>query len=382
MPCGDQIQVRQVKSRTSNEGEEMPKVFISYRRSDTQMVAGRLRESLARRLGEESIFRDKDSIGAGEDWTKAIKASLSGDVVVLALIGPGWATARDETGGRRLDDPADWNRVELEQALNGAARVIPLVVDETKMPRESDLPESLRPLARSNALKLRDDDWDSDIERLTRAIGTRGISSRMRRLAVVAIACAVIVGGGAGYWWLGFSDGTGNSVAQPERRASATSGKDIRGKFYKDLEEAFNLLNSSNPADKAKAIGVVDVNVERINIALESFPDDAYLHALAGYAAKNVFESSRENNLLSAEQRQKYLAQARKHFEAALKIDPGDASALNGMGNVSFYEGKFDTAIRYHELAIKEAGSRGYPNAEQDLSLVKRVKSGAVAFRP
>jgi tetratricopeptide (TPR) repeat protein len=382
MPCGDQIQVRQMKARTSNEGEEMPKVFISYRRSDTQMVAGRLRESLARRLGEEAIFRDKDSIGAGEDWTKAIKASLSGDVVVLALIGPGWATARDETGARRLDDPADWNRVELEQALNGSARVIPLVVDETKMPRESELPESLRALARSNALKLRDDDWDSDIERLTRAIGARGISSRIWRLAMAATACAVIVGGGAGYWWLGLSDGTGKSTAQPERQASSSSGKDIKGKFYKDLEEAFNLLNSSNPADKAKAIGVVDVNVERINIALESFPDDAYLHALAGYAAKNVFESSRENNLLSAEQRQKYLAQARKHFEAALKIDPSDASALNGMGNVSFYEGKFDTAIRYHELAIKEAGSRGYPNAEQDLNLVKRVKSGEVAFRP
>jgi hypothetical protein len=80
----------------------MPKVFISYRRSDTQMVAGRLRESLARRLGNAAIFRDKDSIGAGEDWTKAIEASLSGDVVVLALIGPGWETARDEAGGRRL----------------------------------------------------------------------------------------------------------------------------------------------------------------------------------------------------------------------------------------------------------------------------------------
>ncbi|MCK7473126.1 MAG: toll/interleukin-1 receptor domain-containing protein [Rhodopseudomonas palustris] len=62
----------------------MPRIFISYRRSDSQMVAGRLRESLARRLDDEAIFRDKDSIGAGEDWIRAIEASLTGDAVVLA----------------------------------------------------------------------------------------------------------------------------------------------------------------------------------------------------------------------------------------------------------------------------------------------------------
>lgn len=361
--------------------KQMPKVFISYRRSDTQMVAGRLRESLARRLGDEAIFRDKDSIGAGEDWTKAIEASLSGDVVVLALIGPGWETARDEAGSRRLDDPADWNRVELEQALKGSGRVIPLLVDGAKMPREVELPENLRPLARSNALKLRDDDWDSDIERLSRAIGARGNSSRMRRLAVAMIAFAVIVGGGASYWWLSFSDAPVDSTTQPERGAGSSYREDIQGKLYDDLEKALKLLVSANPADKAKAIGMVDANLARISTTLESFPDDAYMHALAGYAAKNVFESSRGNDLLSAEQRQRYLVQARKHFEDALKLKPKDPSALNGMGNVSFYEGKFDAAIRYHELAIKEAGG-AYPHAEHDLNLVKRVKSGEVAFRP
>lgn len=335
----------------------MPKVFISYRRSDTQMVAGRLRESLARRLGDEAIFRDKDSIGAGEDWTKAIEASLSGDVVVLALIGPGWETARDEAGSRRLDDPADWNRVELEQALKGSGRVIPLLVDGAKMPREAELPENLRPLARSNALKLRDDDWDSDIERLSRAIGARGNSSRMRRLAVAMIAFAVIVGGGASYWWLSFSDAPVDSTTQPERGAGSSYREDIQGKLYDDLEKALKLLVSANPADKAKAIGMVDANLARISTTLESFPDDAYMHALAGYAAKNVFESSRGNDLLSAEQRQRYLVQARKHFEDALKLKPKDPSALNGMGNVSFYEGKFDAAISITSWRSRRLGA-------------------------
>src|SRR5262245_8844103 len=64
---------------------KMSRLFISYRRSDTQMVAGRLRESLAKRVGERTIFRDKNSIVPGEDWTKAIEQGLSGGVIVLAL---------------------------------------------------------------------------------------------------------------------------------------------------------------------------------------------------------------------------------------------------------------------------------------------------------
>ena len=59
------------------------KIFISYRRSEAQMVAGRLRESLAQRLGEKAIFRDKDSIRPGEDWTKAIEAARPASIAAL-----------------------------------------------------------------------------------------------------------------------------------------------------------------------------------------------------------------------------------------------------------------------------------------------------------
>jgi hypothetical protein len=182
----------------------MVKLFISYRRSDTQMVAGRLRESLARRLGERAIFRDKNSLAAGEDWTKAIDDALSGDVVLLALIGPSWATITDSSGRRRLDDPGDWNRVELERAFERRRRVIPLLVDDAKMPAEAELPDGLKGLARSMALKLRDDDWDSDVERLVQALGRIDASSSFRRPAIVAaLAVVLVVLAGTGYWLLG-----------------------------------------------------------------------------------------------------------------------------------------------------------------------------------
>jgi hypothetical protein len=185
----------------------MPIVFISYRRSDSQMVAGRLREALARHFGDSAIFRDKNSIGAGEDWTKAIKAELTHDTVVIALMGPTWAAAKDETGRRRLDDPGDWNRLELEEALRQGCRVVPLLVDDTKMPKESEMPQSLASIARANALKLRDDDWDSDVERLIGAVDPRNAAGRTRRAATIAAAAlAVLVIGAAGYAWWGSRD--------------------------------------------------------------------------------------------------------------------------------------------------------------------------------
>jgi len=198
----------------------MPKVFISYRRSDTQMAAGRLRQSLTSRIGDAAIFRDKDSIAGGTDWIKAIEDNLKAeDVVVLTLIGPNWLTARDGAGRRRLDDPEDWNRVEIENALRLGRTVIPVLVDDARMPSEADLPESLKALVRSNSVKLRDDDWESDVDKLGRLLGMQGPAATERNVhaapklsrspsrigAVIAAILFVLLGAGA---WFYSSTGT------------------------------------------------------------------------------------------------------------------------------------------------------------------------------
>jgi tetratricopeptide (TPR) repeat protein len=352
----------------------MPRLFISYRRSDTQMVAGRLRESLAGHFGDRAIFRDKNSIAPGEDWTKAIKEGLTGGVVVLALIGPRWATACDEAGHRRLDDPADWNRVELEHAFEQRSRVIPLLVDDAVMPAESALPESLKSLARSNALKLRDDDWDSDIDRLVRALGGRGAWSRMQRPALVA-TLAVIIAGATGYWWLRSWEGDEDPVPLAAGRVGSTYRSDVLEKLAQEQKQALVLLD----ADKPRAIRLIDDNLAGIAQALKSFPDDANLYALAGYGAKNVYASSK--GVLGPDKRKDYLVRARTYFEQALRLDPKNPGAVNGMGNVLFYERRFDEASQQHEKAIHLAGGT-YPEAEHDLNLVRLVKSGQVDFDP
>ncbi len=154
---------------------------------------------------------------------------------------------------------------------------------------------------------------------------------------------------------------------------------DIRERLRAEQQAGLELLFGKTHADRARAIALIDANLTHIERVLASFPDDVYLHALAGCAAKNVHASSGGTDLLRPAQGKKCLDRARMHFETALRLDPDDPGAVNGKGNVLFYEGKLDEAIMHHERAIKLAGG-SYPAAEHDLNLVMRVKSGAVPF--
>lgn len=118
-------------------------------------------------------------------------------------------------------------------------------------------------------------------------------------------------------------------------------------------------------------------NLMAIDEALKSFPEDADFHALMGYTLKDIYQSSK--NLLSTEQRQAYLQRASESFNNALKLDPDNASAQNGMGNILFFQGNFDEAIKRHEKAL-ELANNYYPAAEHDMSIVMAVKDGNIPF--
>ncbi len=145
----------------------MPGIFISYRRQDSQSAAGRLADSLKEHLSEAAVFRDVDTIEAGADFVNAINTALESCGVLLAVIGPRWISIQDDAGQRRLDDPNDYNRLELVTALGRAdVRVIPVLVDGAAMPAVETLPDDLKALARRNALELTDKRWDYDISQL------------------------------------------------------------------------------------------------------------------------------------------------------------------------------------------------------------------------
>jgi TIR domain len=145
-------------------------IFVSYRREESAHLAGRLYDRLADRFGEGQVFIDVDAIEPGVDFAEEISRAVAVCKVLLAVIGPTWLTATDRQGRRRLVDPDDIVRLEIEAALARDVRVIPILVEGAVMPGREDLPESLAGLARRNALLIRHESFRYDAGRLLAAI--------------------------------------------------------------------------------------------------------------------------------------------------------------------------------------------------------------------
>src|SRR5215813_3419593 len=142
------------------------RIFISYRRQDSRGYAGRLQGDLSRRYTSEAVFRDVE-IPPGVDFAEHIRGLVDTCNVLLVIIGPSWLEARDRQGRRRLDNPEDWVRIEIERALaRQGVEVIPVLVDGAKLPPREELPEGLLGLRRRNAFELSDSRWDYDVEQL------------------------------------------------------------------------------------------------------------------------------------------------------------------------------------------------------------------------
>jgi TIR domain len=100
-------------------------IFISYRREDSQHAAGRLVDWLTQSFGRDRIFMDVDTIEPGLDFLDVINAKVAESFVFLVVIGPGWANAAGPDGRRRLDNPDDLVRLEVEAGLKRDIRVMP-----------------------------------------------------------------------------------------------------------------------------------------------------------------------------------------------------------------------------------------------------------------
>jgi hypothetical protein len=110
-----------------------PRIFISYRRSDAPVHAGRMHDALVQHFGSEHVFMDVDKIEPGLSFRQEIDQALVQCDALLAVIGPRWL-ARGKLGRRRLDDPDDLGRVEIATALERDIVVIPVLVDHARMP--------------------------------------------------------------------------------------------------------------------------------------------------------------------------------------------------------------------------------------------------------
>ncbi|WP_298610011.1 TIR domain-containing protein [uncultured Thiothrix sp.] len=149
----------------------MPRIFISYRRDDSGYIAGMLAERLEAVFGSDSVFIDVDAIPLGVDFREYLNQAVAKSELMLALIGNEWLNVKNAQGLRRLDDPADFVRIEIEAALKQNIPVVPVLLEQARMPLEAELPPSLQLLAFRNATEIRSGrDLNYHIEQLIRGI--------------------------------------------------------------------------------------------------------------------------------------------------------------------------------------------------------------------
>jgi TIR domain len=122
-------------------------VFLSYRTDDEPFAAALFDNELSRELGPAAVFFTSRSIELGADWENAIFKAVSDSDAMLVIIGPRWLTAADPSGNRRLDNPRDFVRREVELGLRLSKLVIPVHLERRHRMDPDTLPDSLRALA-------------------------------------------------------------------------------------------------------------------------------------------------------------------------------------------------------------------------------------------
>jgi hypothetical protein len=204
------------------------KIFINYRREDSIGTAGRLHDRLAQVFEPNNLFVDV----VGADLKARVNNQVAACRVLLAVISPNWLGAKDETGQRRLHNPDDFIAIEIAAALARKIHVVPVLVDGAHMPRASELPKSLKPLARSQVVEVHQNYFDEDVETLVETVrealndGLVGQHSRRRpAMAWVTAAAGLLLVCWTGLHWTGISvwppwagtiEGNPRALAEPE----------------------------------------------------------------------------------------------------------------------------------------------------------------------
>ncbi|NOY00283.1 MAG: FHA domain-containing protein [Verrucomicrobia bacterium] len=149
---------------------------ISYRRKDSTDITGRIYDRLIANFGKKAVFKDVGSIPLGVHFAEHISATIKRSRVVIAVIGSEWWGSSDDTScSRRLDDPKDFVRIEIESAIENNIPIIPLLVKGMHMPNETELPDSLKRLAFYNGIPVRiDPDFHRDMDTLIAGLEQMG----------------------------------------------------------------------------------------------------------------------------------------------------------------------------------------------------------------
>jgi formylglycine-generating enzyme required for sulfatase activity len=147
------------------------RIFISYRRVDSQYATDQIYDLLVRHFGVGTVFMDIDAIPLGVNFRDYIDQQVSTSDIVLAVIGDIWLTVTAPDGQVRLHDPNDFVRLEIEAALKQGIKLIPLYIGGVEALPAGQLPDSLQELSMLNAIRIRrSTDFVPDVEKLIRGL--------------------------------------------------------------------------------------------------------------------------------------------------------------------------------------------------------------------
>jgi hypothetical protein len=221
-------------------------IAISYRRQDSNPVAGRLYDRLQAEFGKDNVFMDFDSIPYGVDFRDHIKQTLKRAKVVVAIIGADWSGGR-EAAPRRIDDPGDFVRLEIASALENGIPIIPVLVNNTPMPEAKSLPAELEGLAFRNGLALDTGiDFHHHTDRLIagihKVIDPPALSSTATRrkapFLVTAVASLTVVAGIACWYFLIHVPGQAEAPRKPDNRVlSVTNPTPLWDRLQTSLDQ-------------------------------------------------------------------------------------------------------------------------------------------------
>lgn len=152
-------------------------------------------------FGSKQVFLDMEDIDAGSDFPRIIEEAVGNCEMLLAVIGPNWSELRDEAGQRRIEDANDFVRLEIAAALERKIPIIPVLVEDAKMPKVDELPGQISLLATMQGIPLTHDRWDDDIARLFAAIESVTVEPKVARLYSKALASL-----DQGCWWEALTD--------------------------------------------------------------------------------------------------------------------------------------------------------------------------------
>lgn len=148
----------------------MARIFISYRREDSSTVANILYNRLSQSK-EHSAFLDKKGIPVGFDFRAYITRQIEKYDIMLSLIGNQWLTLKDDKAQSRISNVNDPLRMEIAAGLqNQKMLIIPVLIDNARMPDEDDLPQEIRRFHFLNATNFHSDEIEKSLDTILQKI--------------------------------------------------------------------------------------------------------------------------------------------------------------------------------------------------------------------